>query len=197
MKNLLLLLIILLVSSCTSYTRLQSARVTHVLAITESGDTIQVPMRELRREFQPDYYNNWQFYWGNNWYWGNVWYPHHFSPYQYRYWDNWYWPRTPIIINPTPRVQPPRREVAPPRNNPRREVVPPRNTPRRVTPVEPRRYTPPRQTTPQQPRTTPTQPRTPIREVNPSRGNSNGSPVIRQQPTRCSTPTRGGVIKQN
>lgn len=175
MKNLLLLLIIALVSSCTSYTHLQSRKVTHVLAITESGDTIQVPMRELRREIRPGYYNNWQFYSGNNWYSGNIWYPYHFSPYQYRYWDNWYWRRTPIIINPTPRVQPPRR----------------------VTPTEPRRYPPSRQITPQQPRTNPTQPRTPIREVNPSRGNSTRSNVIRQQPTRSSTPTRGRVIKQN
>jgi hypothetical protein len=91
-----------------------------------------------------------------------------------------------VIINP-PRQSAPPRPIQPPRTN-----LP------RVTPTTPRRYTPstpPRQITPQQPRTTPTQPRTPIREVNPSRGNSNGSPVIRQQPARSSTPTRGGVRK--
>ncbi len=187
MKNLLLLLLTgFLLTSCVSYNRINGERVTHVLAITQSGDTVRVPMQDLRREVHPDYYSNWQFYWGNNWYWGNVWYPQYFLPYRYGYWDDWYW-RRQIIINPTPRVQP------------RREVIPPRSTPRRVTPSEPRRYytpTPRREITPQQPRTNPTQPRTPIREVNPSRGNSNGSPVIRQQPVQGSRPTRGGVNKE-
>jgi hypothetical protein len=185
MKNLLILLSVVLLSSCSSYTRIQGERVTHVLAITENGDTIQVPMNQLRREVQPDYYNNWQFYWGNNWYWGNVWYPHYFSPYRYRYWDDWYW-RNPRVYTPVP----PRRE-----SNIRREQI----SPRRVTPSTPRSYTPTprREFVPQQPRTTPTQPRTPNRGYTPSRGNSNGSPVIRQQVPSGGTPTRGGVIKQN
>jgi len=195
MKKLILILTIgILLLSCNTQRNLQSNDITHVLAINERGDTIEVSMRELRREFRNEYrpnqYDNWQFIWGSNWYWGNVWYPYYFIPhqysYRYHYWDNWYWRNNPVIINP-PRQSAPPRPIQPPRTN-----LP------RVTPTTPRRYTPstpPRQITPQQPRTTPTQPRTPIREVNPSRGNSNGSPVIRQQPARSSTPTRGGVRK--
>jgi hypothetical protein len=184
MKNLLLIFLCVLVSSCVSYTRLQGNRVTHVLAITQTGDTVQVPMNQLRREFEPNYYNNWQFYWGNNWYWGNIWYPYYFSPYRYDYWNNPRWRRN-IIITPTPpRVAPPRREY-----------VPSRTTPRRVTPVTP--STPRREFSPQQPRVVPSQPRTPIREYNPSKGNSNRSPEIRREPTRSGGVQRGGVIRQN
>ena len=186
MKNLLLLLLAgVLLTSCVSYNRINGERVTHVLAITQSGDTIQVPMNELRRNVQPDYYNNWELYGGNNWYWGNVWYPHHFSPYRYGYWDDWYWRRRPIVINPTPS---------------NRTYVPRHVAPRGVeSPIRGRSNQPQvrREITPQQPRTNPTQPRTPIREVNPSRGSSTRSPVIRQQPTQGGRPTRGGVIKQN
>jgi hypothetical protein len=185
MKNILLIFLIVLVSSCTSYTRLQGNRVTHVLAITQTGDTVQVPMNQLRREFEPTYYNNWQFYWGNNWYWGNVWYPYYFSPYRHGYWNDWYWRRQPVMVYPTPN------RVAPPR----REHIPSRTTPRRVTPVTP--STPRREFSPQQPRVVPSQPRTPIREYNPSRGNYNRSPEIRQEPTRGGGVQRGGVIRQN
>lgn len=203
MKKLILILTIgMLLASCNAQRNLQGNDITHVIGINDAGDTIQVPIRELRREFRNDFqsnqYNNWQFYWGNNWYWGNIWYPYYFLPHQYQYsyryhyWDSWYWRRNQVIINQPRQIQPPR-----PVQPPRRVVVPPSNTPRRVTPLEPRRYAPPRQTTPQQPRTTPTQPRTPSRGVNPSRGNSNGSPVIRQQPTRSSTPTRTGGVRKN
>jgi hypothetical protein len=197
-------------TSCKTQRNSQSNNVTHVLSINEKGDTVQVPIRELRREFrneyQPNQYNDWQFYWGNNWYWGNVWYPYYFIPYQYGYryyyWDNWYWRRNPVIINQPGRVQP-SRQVAPPRTNPRRATpteprryIPPtpprqitpqqqRTNPPRVTPTQPRvtpqqqRTNPPR-VTPTQPRVTPNQQRTPSRGVNPPKGNPN---VIRQRPT--------------
>jgi hypothetical protein len=209
MKKLILTLMVgILLTSCNTQRNLKSNEVTHILAINERGDTVQVPMSELRREFrneyQPNQYNNWQFYWGSNWYWGNVWYPYYFIPhqysYRYHYWDNWYWRRNPVIINQPRRVQPPR-PAQPPRQvqTPRREVAPPRTNPTRVTPVQPRRYTPstpPQQITPQQqrtnpPRVTPTQPKvtpqqqrtnppkvTPNKSVNPPNGSN-----IRKRPT--------------
>lgn len=172
MKGLILsLLTIVLLSSCSSYNRIQGDRITHVLAVTEKGDTVKVPASELNRNAQPNYYDNWQFFWRNNWYWGNVWYPYYYIPYRQNYWNNWYWRRTPIIINPTPRFQ----------------------SPRRVTPSEPRRYYTP---TPQQPRTQPSQPnRAPIREFNPPR--STNPPQIRREPIRGGGIEKRDVIRQN
>ena len=189
-----MLMVGMLLTSCNTQRNLKSNNVTHVLSINEKGDTIQVPMSELRREFrneyQPNQYNNWQFYWGSNWYWGNVWYPYYFIPhqysYRYHYWDNWYWRRNPVIIN------------QPRQSTPLRPIQPPRGYTPRVTPTTPRGYTPstpPQQRTPQQqrtnpPRVTPTQPRvTPNRSVSPTNGSNESNinqkfNVIRQRPTK-------------
>jgi hypothetical protein len=141
MKNLLILLSIISLSSCSNYKRIERERTAYVLAVNQKGDTVQIPMSELRREIRPDYYNNYQFYWRDNWYWGYNWYPYYASPYQYRYWGNPYWGRN-IIVTPPPRVVTPR--VAPPRTATPRTAPPRTTTPRTTTP----RVAPPRTSLP-------------------------------------------------
>lgn len=84
-------------ASCGSFKYYSNPDITHVLAITELGDTIQVPISQLKRDVQYtygySYYNNWRFYY-NGWHWGYQYFPQHYyyygrpttynRPYQYR-----------------------------------------------------------------------------------------------------------------
>jgi len=148
----------LLFVSCMSYYP-ASYQVESVLAVTKAGDTIQVPLSEIKNNYKYNYYNNWQFYNGASWlYWNDLYirYPWYsafnrefFYP-QYRYYlrnSNLRPQRTPIY-RPRPNT-PNRVESATPRgsnsNSPRvqpnrvRNNAPAINRPPRTTPnVQPR-----------------------------------------------------------
>jgi len=153
----------LLFVSCISYYP-ASYRAESILAVTKAGDTIQLPISELRRQYNFNTYSDWQFYYGNNsWYYWSDWrlrYP------SYSIWYNdWY---RPYWYQSRPYVQPqtryiPRREVPQTRpNQPQRSRVTtprgsnstyvPRHTPNRPDPpiVKQSQPTPPprTQTTP-------------------------------------------------
>jgi hypothetical protein len=81
----------LLFVSCVSYYP-TSYRAESVLAVTKAGDTIKLPISELRRQYNYNTYSDWQFYYGNNsWYlWSdwrlrypsyNIWYNDWYRPY--------------------------------------------------------------------------------------------------------------------
>jgi len=78
-KYLLLLLLILTLTSCSSY-QVNDNRIASILAVTEKGDTISVPYRKFLTDRYTEYT---RFNWNNNWYWNN-----------WRYdwqWRNNYW----------------------------------------------------------------------------------------------------------
>lgn len=152
MRVILVLILGMLLMSCNSHRKTGRERITYVLAVNQMGDTIKVPLRELRRNMYPQHYSRWQFYWGDSWYWGNVWYPQYFVPYYYRYWNGLYWSRYPVMTNPSFQFQP-QRQVIPQRtrirtNTPRganQNSLPPRGNSNRVS--TPGRETSPRTTT--------------------------------------------------
>lgn len=142
----------LLLTSCISYYP-ASYRAESVLAVTKAGDTVQVPISQLQKQYNLNTYSDWQFYYGNNlwynWYDWRLRYP----TYSLWYYD-WYRPygRTIRHYNqPTPRHIP-RREV--PQTRPQRPRV---NTPRgsrsEYTPRTPQRTQ--QNTTPTRTQTTP------------------------------------------
>jgi hypothetical protein len=64
-----LLFLILTLSSCGNYQNVSyQPRITHILAVNELGQQVQVPLSSFSNQLDPYYYNNWRFYWGNNWY---------------------------------------------------------------------------------------------------------------------------------
>ena len=89
MKKSLLFLASLLIISCGSFQH-SSYKIKSVLAITEAGDTIAVPMREFERNKYDNYTrfnynNNW---YNNNWYWNNWRFQQPFFGYTNQYgWD--------------------------------------------------------------------------------------------------------------
>ena len=114
-KLCILALFFISLTSCSSY---QVARyeIESVLAVTKAGDTIQVPISELRREYNYNTFSDWQFYYGNN-----LWYNWYDWRLRYPTWNMWYYDwyrpygRTIRYYNqPTPRYIP-RREVPQPR----------------------------------------------------------------------------------
>ena len=113
----------LLLTSCVSYYP-SSYRVESVLAVTSKGDTIQMPLSQIRRQYDYDTYSNWQFYYENNWWRWNNWPYRYYSPYY-----NW------------------NRYTYVPRSNYTRPQVKPKTKPRRPTVTTPRgsrpNYTPP------------------------------------------------------
>ena len=141
----------LLFISCISYYP-SSYKVESVLAVTSKGDTIQMPLSQLRREYNYDTFNNWQFYYGNNWWlWNdwryrypsyNLWYNNWYNPYSgtFRYYNQ---PKTRYIPrHEVPQTRPQRPKVATPRGS-RSEYTP--RTPQRIQ----------RNTTPTRTQTTP------------------------------------------
>jgi hypothetical protein len=85
MKKIILLLFfvfILGLSSCSNYQNISSQpRITHILAVNELGQQVQVPLSTFSNQLDPYYYNNWRFYWGNNWYYGYNWWVYFDDPY--------------------------------------------------------------------------------------------------------------------
>ena len=78
MKKLLLLVLVSLTIGCGSYTHTSyRPKIKSLLAITETGDTVSVSMRE----FESQKYNTYtRFNYNNSWYWNN-----------WRYDNNWRW----------------------------------------------------------------------------------------------------------
>ena len=176
MRYFLILFGLILLTSCGSY-RIQQRgpEITHVLAVTSKGDTIQVSTDYLQREFRtnPGTYSNWRFQWDNSWYYGYGWF-NYYNPYFYN--PRFYYPQRPIIIQ-RPKVVTPQ-----PRTWRYRTNIDQRRSGSSPQPSRGRSNVQPRQNTP---RVQPQQPR-PTRQTVPSRSNN-------QQPPR----TRGGaIIKQ-
>ena len=74
MKKLLLIsLLSLFFIGCGSYNYSSYYQIKDILAVTKSGDTIQVPLSEIKNNYKYNYYNNWQFYNGASWlYWNDL-----------------------------------------------------------------------------------------------------------------------------
>ena len=78
MKKLLLLVLVSLTIGCSSYTHTPyRPKIKSLLAITETGDTVSVSMREFESQKYDTYT---RFNYNNNWYWNN-----------WRYDFNWGW----------------------------------------------------------------------------------------------------------
>jgi|TARA_R100001460_G_C3493676_1_gene169617 hypothetical protein len=136
MRLILLIILALLSISCGTYhASSYYNEIENILAITKSGDTIQVPIKQFDRYKYDNYV---RFQWNDNWYWNN----YYLNQY---YWSNTYYPRynrfRPIYYggnnNSTPRYNPPTKY---PTQTPRVRVNVPRgsnagprpNTPSRV-----------------------------------------------------------------
>ena len=90
MKYIVILLFAFFSISCGTYTMSSYYdEIENVLAITKSGDTIQVPIREFDRRKNYDYYTRFQ--WNENWYWNN-WFNTRY------HWNGYYYNR-PLFIN--------------------------------------------------------------------------------------------------
>lgn len=83
MKKIILLIVLLFgFTSCGSYVNVSSQpRITHILAMNELGQEVQVPLSVFTTGLDPLYYSNWRFYWGNTWYMGNNWWFYFNDPY--------------------------------------------------------------------------------------------------------------------
>jgi hypothetical protein len=142
----------LLFVSCVSYYP-TSYRAESVLAVTKAGDTIKLPISELRRQYNYNTYSDWQFYYGNNsWYLWSDWrlrYP----SYNLWYYD-WYRPfgRT-LRYNVQPKTRNVPRSRVPQTRPQRPRVATPRGSRSEYTPRTPQRIQ--RNTTPTRTRTTP------------------------------------------
>ncbi len=117
-KNKIILLIILsfFLVNCGSYQYSSYHNVKSVLAVTEKGDTIAVPLREFERNKYESYT---RFNWNNQWYWNNWRYSYNWGFNNWWHWNNPYWSNNTIIIPRQTRVRP---------------YVQPRNTPPRTRP---------------------------------------------------------------
>ena len=91
MKYIIILLFAFFFISCGTYTMSSyyGDEVENVLAITKSGDTIQVPIHEFDRRKNYDYYTRFQ--WNENWYWNN-WFNTRY------HWNGYYYNR-PLFVN--------------------------------------------------------------------------------------------------
>ena len=100
MKKLIFLIVLLTLTSCSSY-QYNTNRVESILAVTEAGDTIAVPYKR----FLNDRYTNYtRFHWNNNWYYNNwrydwQWRNNYWYFGQLDYYNNYYNNTTPMIGN--------------------------------------------------------------------------------------------------
>ena len=107
MKKIMLLLFLVFtlgLSSCGNYQTVSSQpRITHILAVNELGQQVQVPLSTFSNQLDPYYYNNWRFYWGNNWYNGYNWWVYFDDPYWRPRIHNYYY-SYPVYYNNGYRV---------------------------------------------------------------------------------------------
>ena len=126
MKKIFLLLILILIIGCGSYTiPLYRPQIKSMLAITETGDTIQVPYKNVLKDRSYDYtrsnYNT-SLYWNgwgynNNYRYNNWWlYPHNSWNSNRIYYNN-------SVINNSTFIRP----KVKPKTLPRRPVIQPRS----------------------------------------------------------------------
>ena len=139
----------LLLTSCGSFTH-TSYRVESVLAITEKGDTIAVPLREFERQKYDTYT---RFNWNNQWYWNNWRYDFNWRWQQpfFAYPNQFWWYNDLRYTNPSRGYRAPSRPQVKPKT--RSRVVTPRGSRSEYTPRTPQRIQ--RNTTPTKTRTTP------------------------------------------
>ena len=141
-KIILLLIISFFLIKCGSYTH-ESYRpkIKSLLAITETGDTVSVSMREFERQKYDTYT---RFNYNNNWYWNNWRYDFNwrwqqpFFAYPNRYW----WYNDLRYTNPSRGYRSPSRPKTQPRTRPRN--TPPRTRPEFREPIERTRVNTPR-----------------------------------------------------
>ena len=96
MKKLILIVSLLLFVGCGFNNYTSYYQIKDVLAITQEGDTIAVPIREFERQKYDTYT---RFNYNNTWYWNNWRYDY---PWRYNYWytnPNYYIPQ--VIITPS------------------------------------------------------------------------------------------------
>ena len=170
LNKILLILIILLTVRCGSYTHTSyRPKIKSLLAITETGDTVSVSMREFERQKYDTYT---RFNYNNNWYWNNWRYDFNWrwQPYWYSYPNQFWWHNDLRYTNPSRGYSAPSRPQVKPKTKP--EI--PRTRPERIrvnTPRGSRNYAPSRNNNSSRTRTTPNvQTRT-----NVGRGSSGGS----------------------
>lgn len=156
----------LLLCSCSPRMYNFPKDVTHVLAVNSQGDTVKVPIENIRQQIRSPYYNNWQFNYNDNWIPYSQWYsPFYTTPFfNWRYYNN---PRPIIVPKPQPRYiprhfdnrpNPPIRQEIP--NRGRSNVQPPMRQPQQPPrvqqprqPQQPPRVQVPKQQPPQRPQT--------------------------------------------
>ena len=170
MRYILIILFVLLFTSCGSYKIHQrEPQLSHILAITNQGDTIQVPIQKFQRRLTPQDYSGWNIYWNNSWWMYNDW-----------YWN--YWNPNPRLFTPRYYIHTPRPRVVVPQQ-PRRVYVPRHVEPRGVeSPIRGRsNQTPPRVQQPQprvqQPTRTPQRTQTPVRQQQTPKTTNGGRPI--------------------
>ena len=146
----------LLLTSCGSFTH-TSYRVESVLAITEKGDTIAVPLREFERQKYDTYT---RFNYNNRWYWNNWRYDFNWEWQQpfFAYPNQFWWGNNLRYTNPSRGYRAPSRPQVKPQTRPRTRpqrprVATPRGSRSEYTPRTPQRIQ--RNTTPTRTRTTP------------------------------------------
>ena len=104
---LLLIILIAMFSGCTPYMyRSNQIKVTHVLAVTELGDTVKIAMRDIK---PTQIYNvvGYDFVRGYNNPYYNPWRQYHMYDNHYRYYGNATGTNGAIHINNTPNWNPP------------------------------------------------------------------------------------------
>jgi len=177
----LIVLLALSILSCGSYTH-ESYRpkIKSLLAITETGDTVSVSMREFEKQKYDSYT---RFNYNNNWYWNNWRYDFNWrwQPYWYSYPNQFWWHNDLRYTNPSRGYRAPSRPQVKPKNRPRTRPEVPRTRPERIrvntprgsrsnyTPIPPQRVQ--RNSTPSRTRTTPNV----IQRTNVGRNSSGGS----------------------
>ena len=149
-------LFVLLLTSCGSFTH-TSYRVESVLAITEKGDTIAVPLREFERQKYDTYT---RFNYNNRWYWNNWRYDFNWEWQQpfFAYPNQFWWYNDLRYTNPSRGYRAPSRPQVKPQTRPQTRPQRPRvNIPRgsrsEYTPRTPQQIQ--RNTTPTRTQTTP------------------------------------------
>jgi hypothetical protein len=100
MRKIILLIIMFFgMTSCGSYVNVSSQpRITHILAVNELGQEVQVPLSTFSTGLDPYFYHNWRFYWGNTWYWGNNWWFYFNDPFWRHRINNFYYSH-PVYYN--------------------------------------------------------------------------------------------------
>ena len=126
------ILLLLLVASCGTY-QMPSYQIKSVLAITEKGDTLAVPIREFERQKYDQYT---RFRYNDNWYWNNWRYDFNWrwNPGFFAYPNQFWWGNNLRFTNPSRGYRAPRRQAPKPQVRPRQPRLQPRDRVRVNTP---------------------------------------------------------------